>query len=90
MVRFYSITYVREALDKYCKRDTYGYGRCKEDLCDFFTGKGIGVIFSNPILLSPSPDFRLIKSRIANSLNNDGSSGGYRLYYYVDIKRECV
>jgi mRNA-degrading endonuclease RelE of RelBE toxin-antitoxin system len=89
LIKFYSITRVQECISNYCKRD-YGYNYCKKDLCDFFKSKSIEVIFEQPILIAPNDNFRFIKSRIENSYSCKGKSSGYRLYYYVDLKKEHV
>lgn len=90
MVRFYTVTSLRQSLETYCKRETYGYSNCKSDICHFFKEKDIDVIFSLPILLAPSDVCRLIKSRIENSNFTKGKSSGYRLYFYADKDKESV
>lgn len=88
MVKFFSISPLRSDLANYCKKDTYL--NCKSDLCSFFHGKDMATIFALPILIAPSNNFRLIKSRIDNSLYTKGKSGGYRLYFYADMVNESV
>lgn len=90
MIRFYSIQSFQESLDIYCKRDDFGYKNCKEDICNFFINKNIETIFNHPILIAPSNNCRLIKSRFKNSNYNKGASGGFRLYYYVEIHSKSV
>jgi mRNA-degrading endonuclease RelE of RelBE toxin-antitoxin system len=90
MNRFYSISDFRNSIDAYCKKDNLGYKNCKEDICNFFSNKDIQTIFSQPYLIISSTDYRLIKSRIINSYYNEGKSGGYRIYYYVNRKTECI
>lgn len=90
MIRFFTISTLRESIHNYCRRDEYGYKNCKNDICDFFREKNIVTIFNQPILISPSKNFNFIKSRIDNSTYNKGKSGGYRLYYYVDSVNEYV
>ena len=88
MLKFFSISSLRDSINSYLKYDSYR--NCKLDLCDFFKDQTIDVIFNNPILLAPSKTFRFIKSRIQNSNYNKGKSGGYRLYYCVDISSQNV
>jgi mRNA-degrading endonuclease RelE of RelBE toxin-antitoxin system len=88
MCRFFSTKSFRTELEKYLKKAEYK--NCREDLCHFFSGKLIGDIFAQPILISASKDFHFIKSRLENSCFNKGKSGGYRLYYYVDGIQKMV
>lgn len=88
MVRVFITEGLREDLVKYVKKAEYT--NCIKDLCDFFLNKSIGDIFSQPILISPNKDFNFIKSRLPNSSLNKGKSGGYRVYYYVDIRDSIV
>jgi mRNA-degrading endonuclease RelE of RelBE toxin-antitoxin system len=88
VIRFYSISALRADIQAYCKNDSYK--NCKNDICSLFSGKDISTIFELPILVAPSADCRLIKSRVDNSNYNKGKSGGYRLYFYADKPNECV
>jgi mRNA-degrading endonuclease RelE of RelBE toxin-antitoxin system len=90
VIKFLSISSFRDSIVAYCKKDEFGYRNCKKDICDFFAKKDIHTIFNHPILIAPSKDYRLIKSRIINSCYNKGKSGSYRIYYYVDIKNACI
>lgn len=88
MVKFYIISTIQQDLDNYLKCDLYA--SCKYDLCNFFKNKRIEEIFSLPILVAPNDNFRFIKSRIANSKTTNGKSGGYRVYFCVDLSKETV
>lgn len=79
---------VRESIHKYKKKDSYS--RCGMDICNFFTGKSLDVIASQPELLNASGNICFMKSRIPNSNNGKGKSSGYRIYYVVDKTAHSV
>lgn len=87
-MKFFSITALRNDVEKYLKKDVYS--NCKMDLCNLFIGKNIQEISSLPRLILPAPNFYYIKSRVQNSNLNKGKRGCYRLYFYVDTKSECI
>lgn len=87
-MRFYITPNHNAEIDKYLKKDEYRL--CRNDLCEFFSGKSCGEITSSPRLITVNDSFYFIKSRIQNSSFNKGKSGGYRLYFYADAKSEIV
>ncbi len=87
-MRFFITPNQNTEIDKYLKKDEYK--SCRIDLCEFFSGKTCDEITARPILLTVNNSFYFIKSRLQNSTFNKGKSGGYRLYYYVCAKTECV
>lgn len=88
MPTFYTISSVRNDIERYQKNDSYS--NCCNDLCSFFKDKSIGDIFDQPQILFQGIGFRYLKSRLDNSNNAKGKSNGYRLYYYVDKPKETV
>lgn len=66
------------------------YANCYNDVCNFFSDKRMRTIFNlqKPVILNPG--FRCIKCRIRNSVGNQGSSSGYRLYMYADMVGDNV
>jgi len=85
---FYTISTVRNDIDRYQKNDSYS--NCCSDLCSFFKDKSIEEIFDQPQILYQGIGFRYIKSRLDNSNNAKGKSNGYRLYYYVDKTKGTI
>ncbi|WP_345159582.1 type II toxin-antitoxin system RelE/ParE family toxin [Pontibacter saemangeumensis] len=78
-------------LEAFCKRPKHGYSSCKQDIVNEFGGlDDINSFFNKPELITINGDTRLNKTRIANSGQNIGKSGGFRVLYIVNRATEEV
>jgi hypothetical protein len=77
-MEFYCLSDFKAEFDKLCKKNSYK--ELPQDLIDYFFGKKITDVLSGT-RLNQSDTVPYIKKRLSGS-------GGFRLYYLVNIKDE--
>ena len=85
---FYSISIFRDSLESLCRKDKNGYTSCSEDICNHFRVVSFNDIWEMQTRLKDNGDFRVIKIRVQNSLQNLSSADGFRLIICCNRKNQ--
>lgn len=80
------ISRYHEALKKLSK----AYPDIKSDVVNHFKGMSFNDIFGLNYRIQDAGNYRLLKVRIANSYNQSGKSGGFRIYLIANLSEQHV
>jgi hypothetical protein len=80
-----------DEIEAFCKRPKHGYSSCKQDILNEFGDlSDIDSFFDKPQLINLNGLLRINKTRLANSGQGIGKSGGFRIIYIVNKAVEEV
>lgn len=77
----YCLSSFNHVFDHLTKRPKFGYASLPLDIGAFLKDKSFEELFKTPVNLAEAPSTRIIKTRLPNSGQNIGKSGGFRLLY---------
>src|SRR5690606_18091163 len=77
----YCLSSFNLVFDHLTKRPRFGYASLPLDIGGFLKDKSFEVLFNTPIKYAEVLGTRIIKTRLPNSGQNIGKSGGFRLIY---------
>ena len=66
------------------------YKNIVDDIKSEFQGKTFIDLFNRNYRIQDAGNYRVIKHRVANSHNQSGKSGGYRIYYIANLVEEKI
>lgn len=90
-MNFCTTTTFRKDLESLCSRPKFGYSSCKKDISsEFKRAKTFQEIWNKPTSILDKGNIRIIKSRIPNSGQNTGKSGGFRIIFLANKKTNEV